>query len=75
MKMVRMNKEINIKDINFITFYKFYVTEKLFDNHMTTMFNLVDELLERDNEELTEIEEAFLDAFFEYNEFVAGEEE
>jgi hypothetical protein len=49
--------------------------DKLFDNHMKTMFDLVDELLERDDNELTEAEEAFLDAFFEYNEFVSGEDE
>jgi hypothetical protein len=51
--------------------------EKLFDNHMKTMFDLVDELLDRDNndEELTEVATAFLDAFMEYNEFIAEEEE
>jgi hypothetical protein len=51
--------------------------DKLFDKHMNTMFNLVDELLDRDNngDELTEVEEAFLDAFIEYNEFVSREEE
>jgi hypothetical protein len=43
---------------------------------MKTMFQLVDELLDRYNDkELTEIEEAFLDAFIEYNECIAGEEE
>ena len=52
--------------------------DKLFDKHMTTMFDLVDELLDRYNngdDELTEAEEAFLDAFMEYNEFVSREEE
>jgi hypothetical protein len=51
--------------------------DKLFDTHMQTMFNLVDELLDRYNndEELTEVEEAFLDAFMEYNEFIAGEDD
>jgi hypothetical protein len=52
--------------------------DRLFDKHMETMFDLVDELLDRDNgvdDNLTEGEEAFLDAFFEYNEFVTREEE
>lgn len=46
--------------------------EKLFDAHMDTMFNLIDELLER--EELTEAENAFLDAFMDWNEFLDSQE-
>lgn len=40
---------------------------KLFDAHMNTMFDLVDALCER--EELTEAEQAFLDAFLSYMNF------
>jgi len=47
--------------------------EKLFDNHMQTMFDLVDELMERD--ELTDVEESFMDAFMEWNDFLCGDEE
>ena len=66
--MTNKNKVINIDKKQ---------EEKLFDNHMNTMFDLVDELLERENndEELSEAEIAFLDAFMEYNEFLVGEEE
>jgi len=47
--------------------------EKLFDNHMQTMFDLIDELLER--EELTETEDSFVDAFMEWNKFLCRDDE
>ena len=50
---------------------------KLFDVHMQTMFDLTDELLERynDGDDLTEKEDAFLDAFMEWNNFLVEKEE
>jgi len=42
--------------------------EKLFYTHMQTMFDLVNELLER--EELTEAEDEFLSAFIKWNNFL-----
>ena len=46
--------------------------EKLFDKHMNTMYDLADELIER--EELTEIEESFLNAFMAWNDFLCKDE-
>lgn len=60
---------------NKITDLKQKKEEKLFDNHMTTMYALLDELLERDEEDLTEAENNFIDALLEWNNFLCDQEE
>lgn len=48
--------------------------DKLFDAHMNTMYDLFDELLERDADELTEAEDNFVDALINWHRFLNNQE-